>query len=100
LKGTRCQTCRNAKSRRRRHRKEHAKGTYSKDEAWSAYIAQRASCKYCGCHIPYFGRSSHLDHLVPLSAGGANHIGNLVWACASCDERKGATLPWEWTHPL
>lgn len=43
-------------------------------------------CAYCG-------RSDvdlTLDHRMPLSRGGLHEIGNLVWACSSCNSRKSA----------
>ena len=77
----------------------HAQGTHCKYELWDLYIHQRASCWYCGVHILYHGPTSHVDHVVPLSAGGLNSICNLAWACAKCDEEKSNSLPWEWVSP-
>jgi len=36
----------------------------------------------------------HVDHVVPLSRGGADSIGNAVPACQSCNLRKCDTLGW------
>jgi 5-methylcytosine-specific restriction endonuclease McrA len=96
LSQTKCATCLNARSRRRRQRKMHAQGTHTPEQTWDLYINQRASCGYCGVHIPFWGPLSHLDHMIPLSKGGLNSIANMVWACASCDEDKSNWLLWEW----
>ena len=33
-----------------------------------------------------------LDHVVPLSRGGSNEVGNLVTACRTCNSSKGARV--------
>ena len=90
-----CKSCRYARRRRKRARAS-VHGTHTKDDLWAIYVAQRASCLYCGVHIPYFGPKSHVDHLVPIAAGGSNSAENLVWACAKCDEDKADMLLTEW----
>lgn len=56
------------------------------------------TCRYCG-HRPEFfhtwqgGRwhaTLHVDHVIPVCAGGMNTRSNLVTACARCNLRKGA----------
>ncbi len=42
-------------------------------------------CRYCGIFTP----AGHIDHIVPISAGGGNDPGNLVWACGRCNTKKG-----------
>ena len=49
-----------------------------------------APCLYCG------GKSQHIDHIIPLSRGGADSIGNLTGACASCNLSKGSKFIMEW----
>lgn len=48
-------------------------------------------CRYCGRQI---GPRSvlHLDHVIPVSRGGADTLENLVVACEGCNRRKGARL--------
>lgn len=45
------------------------------------------TCQYCGACAP--GVWLHVDHVVPLSAGGGNHDDNLVSACDECNLGKG-----------
>ncbi len=51
-------------------------------------------CTYCG------GPHQHIDHVVPLSRGGGETVGNLVPACSPCNLSKGARLPCEWRPEL
>lgn len=58
-----------------------------------ARSALHIRCYLCGHLIPKGRR--HLDHIVPLSKGGAHVASNLACACRSCNARKGAKLPEE-----
>ncbi|MDD9727190.1 HNH endonuclease [Roseovarius sp. SK2] len=49
-------------------------------------------CVYCGCEEGPF----HLDHVMPLSRGGASDADNLVVACKPCNYDKRARTPEEW----
>jgi HNH endonuclease len=55
-------------------------------------VIQRAnnSCEYCG--ISQLGQVAtfHIDHVVPVVAGGETSDSNLALACVSCSLRKGA----------
>jgi predicted restriction endonuclease len=51
-------------------------------------------CSYCGKTLSDAGAGNHADafcveHVVPLSEGGPNHIKNYVPACGSCNSAKG-----------
>ena len=50
-------------------------------------------CTYCEKDIDK-KRGSHLtvDHVVPRTQGGANHISNLVTCCSECNKKKGHLL--------
>jgi 5-methylcytosine-specific restriction endonuclease McrA len=50
-------------------------------------------CVYCGMRLEL--DVATIDHVYPLARGGANHPGNLVVACASCNRMKGDMLPQE-----
>ena len=54
-------------------------------------------CPYCGRKMDRTNRPAHcnprwptIDHKVPRSRGGSDHISNLVWACRECNEEKGS----------
>lgn len=48
-------------------------------------------CFYCGTAVdPLKRRALHIDHVVPLSRGGAHAVENLVCSCAGCNLSKGA----------
>lgn len=59
------------------------------------------SCRYCGietlvrkspawkaARYPH-GRERTVDHLLPVSQGGKDELGNLCISCRSCNARKG-----------
>jgi hypothetical protein len=43
-------------------------------------------CKYCGSHPPDV--ILEVDHIIPVSDGGVNDIGNLVTSCFNCNRGK------------
>ena len=49
-------------------------------------------CMYCGCT----DQVMTLDHILPRSKGGSDHLSNLVPACRPCNSSKGARTPEEW----
>jgi 5-methylcytosine-specific restriction endonuclease McrA len=53
------------------------------------------------CAVPLSIETATLDHVYPLSLGGANNPGNLVTACARCNRLKGDLIPIEFfaRHP-
>lgn len=52
------------------------------------------SCAYCRNVL---GDSYHIDHIVPVSRGGSNGIGNLAPACPTCNTSKFNRLLVEWS---
>lgn len=48
------------------------------------------TCVYCGRSAPEV--VLHVDHVLPVSEGGTNDVGNLVTACADCNLGKGASI--------
>ncbi|MFD3577476.1 HNH endonuclease [Streptomyces sp. NPDC058644] len=56
---------------------------------WGRY---EGSCAYCGERSP----SLHQEHVVPISRGGVDGIGNLVPACPDCNLSKGDRTVMEW----
>ena len=54
---------------------------------------RRVRCYLCGKLIPKGHR--HVDHIIPLSKGGAHRSSNLAVACDDCNESKGPKNPEE-----
>lgn len=50
-----------------------------------------SSCFYCGSK-----ESIQIDHVIPIARGGRHSIGNLVAACARCNNQKKARYIMEW----
>ena len=53
----------------------------------------KVRCYLCGKLIPMGHR--HVDHIIPLSKGGAHRSSNLAAACDTCNQRKHNKLPEE-----
>lgn len=70
---------------------------YSRSAIFAAY---GGTCAYCDAP------AEHLDHVVPLSKGGADAAHNLLPACAPCNLTKSAKSLAEWAetfgagHPI
>jgi hypothetical protein len=47
------------------------------------------TCAYCGRTPPDV--LLHIDHIVPLAAGGTDALDNLITACSDCNLGKGAS---------
>lgn len=57
--------------------------------------APRIACYWCKAST--LPRARHIDHVIPLSRGGADAVANLCVACPTCNLRKGARMPEEHT---
>ena len=74
--------------------------TYPMSHLMALYRKQRGRCIYCGHLVwpsmpqPYSNdiglMLATLDHMTPLSRGGANKFSNLVAACYHCNNEKGS----------
>lgn len=51
-------------------------------------------CVYCG--IKPTNEPMQIDHVVPISKGGSNTIGNLLPACRSCNSSKRDKFLFQW----
>jgi len=47
-------------------------------------------CEYCGLSQAGQEATFHIDHVIPVAAGGETVAENLALACVSCSLRKGA----------
>ena len=45
-------------------------------------------CEYCQCWAAYAIQSFDVDHIVPVSRGGASTVDNLAYACSGCNRHK------------
>lgn len=59
---------------------------------------KRVTCHWCSKKFP--PKKCNADHVMPLARGGAHSLENLVVSCASCNARKWAKLPHEWSAHL
>ena len=50
----------------------------------------RGRCEYCGLSQEGQEATFHIDHVIPMVAGGVTGIDNLALACVSCSLRKAA----------
>ena len=58
--------------------------------AQRARVLERAKgcCEYCLSQEQYSPDSFAVEHIIPLSRGGANTLENLAFACQGCNNRK------------
>jgi 5-methylcytosine-specific restriction endonuclease McrA len=60
--------------------------------------AKLVNCYWCNSRIS--GKNAHMDHIQPLSKGGAHSIENLCISCQPCNNRKSAKAIEEWNREL
>ena len=46
-------------------------------------------CKYCCMHQELQWAIFHVEHIQPISNGGASELENLAWCCPGCNLTKG-----------
>lgn len=76
---------------RRRAVRAGAEGRVTIAEFWAKCEATGWICTYCPEVLTK--DTATMDHVIPLSRGGADSIENIVPACRSCNARKGNRLP-------
>jgi len=52
-------------------------------------------CAYCGKPLHKSQKEAHIDHLLPASLNGSNHISNRVLSCATCNEAEKLDGAWQ-----
>lgn len=77
--------------RNRKARERAAVGKLSKGIRKYLYEAQQGKCPVCKSKLILDGaKKCHIDHVVPLSAGGTNTDENVQLLCFECNVSKGA----------
>lgn len=75
---------------RRRAQKRNLEATATNAEIKSLMLGA-THCAYC--RAPFSAdKKPTLDHVIPLSKGGAHSIGNLAAACMPCNLEKGSKM--------
>jgi len=62
------------------------------------FARDRQICAYCGGHFP--SAALEMEHVTPMSRGGATVWQNVVSACRACNQRKGNRTPETAAMPL
>lgn len=81
----------NAGSRSYASRRRGAVGSYSVNDFIRLKNIYMGLCAYCKKN-----KSDSIDHVVPLSKGGSNYIGNILPVCKRCNSSKGSKTLYEW----
>lgn len=79
--------------RNRRARLANVEGTHNARDIDRLYTEQEGRCFYCG--ITLFD-DYHVDHITPVSRGGANSSDNLAITCSECNQNKSDKTVEEW----
>jgi 5-methylcytosine-specific restriction endonuclease McrA len=78
----------------RRRNRDHVRRSAVSDVTPAQELAMRAQarkCPLCGLSLtsaPNQPRSKHLDHIIPIAAGGTHTHGNVRIICAACNVRR------------
>lgn len=61
-------------------------------------IRDNSECGYCGVKLS--SKEVTFDHILPLAVGGTTDFDNLITACKTCNQLKGARTPQQAGMPL
>ena len=76
----------------KRARRRGAPGSISKDLAKRLFTLQKGKCPCCKQPL---GERYHMDHIIPLAAGGTNTDENIQLMRSRCNQQKSAKHPIE-----
>lgn len=79
----------------RRARMAKAEGSHTKKDILELIYLQEYRCAYCGITLY---DDYQVDHIMPISRGGANSPDNLCIACGDCNNSKKNKTPEEWAR--
>lgn len=68
-----------------------ARGKVTREMMEKLLSLQKSMCVICRVNLRK--SKKHLDHIIPISAGGTNEFGNLQFLCPSCNLAKRAREP-------
>lgn len=76
-----------------RRREAESAGGYEVERFIGFLMAEQCACVYC---LRAFADDEDVtvDHIQPLSRGGAHSVGNVILCCAKCNSRKWAKTGW------
>lgn len=83
-------------------RRKGAPGRHDASDIREILIAQKQKCAYfarCGNSF-YDNENYHVDHITPISRGGANDRKNLQVLCPTCNQSKHARDPLEFSRAI
>lgn len=84
---------RRVSKRARKARENNSPGSFRWIEVIRIWIAAGKSCSYCDVVMT---EQPDPDHVVPISRGGRNDLGNIVPCCRMCNADKGDLTLTEW----
>lgn len=73
--------------------RKRAAGKFSHKDYMKLYNQLLGKCGYCSVN-----NANTIDHIVPLSRGGSNYIGNIMPSCGSCNYSKQHKTLMEWRN--
>jgi 5-methylcytosine-specific restriction endonuclease McrA len=69
--------------------------TWKDADEWIDFFFDKVThCGYCGCVLTDDNKT--VDHLYPLSGGGAHMAFNLIICCKSCNSKKSGKQPYDY----
>lgn len=83
------------RARLRKARIRKSEGSHTIEEVLCLLQRQKCKCASCGKSLK---ERYEVDHIVPISKGGANYIRNIQLLCVSCNRRKNAKDPLLWAR--
>lgn len=87
----------NVWTRNRRAKIKGLMGTHTKQDVLNLLRLQKSLCIYCRIDI---GKSFHVDHIMPVSAGGHNDVSNLQLLCKTCNLKKNNKHPQQFAEEI